>query len=83
MLTLLTVPFVTLFAPPHFRPLRRIKAHLAAVDAAHDAVQRMGKVSAEVQRDTRLSAEEALDLPSQQAALPFFMQFGFGRRSDS
>ena len=83
MLELLTVPFVTLFAPPRFRPLRRISAHLAAVDAAHGAVRRMGQVPAEVQRDTGLNAGEVLDLPSQQAALPFFLQPGFGRHSDS
>ena len=82
MLELLTFPFVTRFALPQAKPLRRIKAHLAEVFAAHDAVRRRAEVPGDVQRDTGLCAEEALGITSHHAVLPFFMQPGFGRHGD-
>lgn len=82
MLTLLNVPFLTFFTPARGGMLRRIKAHLAEVEAAHDAVRRLSELPDEAARDTGVCDEEALGLPSRQAALPFFMQPGFSRHSD-
>lgn len=60
--------------------LRAAQLRLGAAARAHDRRRASEGVGADTMPDTGVAPETASGLPAWQAALPFFMQSGFGRR---
>ena len=71
---------LTACGPDHSGLWRRVKAHCAAITAAHAGQARLTRDMDQVARDTGLGVETILGESTYNPALPFFMQQGFDRR---